>query len=105
MIHCKQFSDNLRHSIESAINIINPDIDLELIDSSYKNDVSDSITSEEYKFQIFLPNTLEALHDPGNEEFGFFAYKSDIDGWECEPDNLNFDSIIKRIIQRIQWGS
>jgi len=62
--------------------------DKEVINTSYGNDMTDSITIAD--LQIFLPNSF--INDVGNEQFDFFSVKK---GEDCPIlDSATFDEVL-----------
>ena len=85
-------------SITDHLNEIFEDADFS--DSTSNNDVTDSVVSDTYGFQIFFPNTLPELDsmNRGGEDLGFFAFQRDFeDCHSLETDYHDFVSIKLRI--------
>ena len=76
------------------------DQELDLKNSTSSNDICESIYSEKYGFQIFLPNTLPELESMDRELVGSFQFKrlvDDDDTYDLIPHNL------KGIVERIKF--
>ncbi len=75
------------------------DQELDLKNSTSSNDICESIYSEKYGFQIFLPNTLPELESMERELVGSFQFKRLVDD-DDTYDVKSYD--LKGIVERIQ---
>lgn len=57
----------------ALLTLINQLTGIEFEDSSYSSDACDSISSDKYKLQIFLPNVINPFIAKGDEDFDCFA--------------------------------
>ncbi len=75
-IHTGDFGLNVAYGLQCLLP------DHVLICTSWKNDLVDSVMSEDHNWQIFLPNCIAELEDSRNEQFGAFYLVIDADQYE-----------------------